>query len=106
LITSLLVDERLTTGRIRFGLFYARRALRLFPALFVMIATVVGYEAVRGGHRLGAVLRETPPALFYYENWYRALGLGTSSLLGHTWSLSIEEQFYLFWPPVLALALL
>jgi len=106
LITALLVEERRRTGMIHLGKFYARRALRLLPALVTMLALGCLAGAVLGWFfRAG----ETPATLlltlgkmslitlFYLANW--AMILGTSMwILGHTWSLSIEEQFYLVWP--------
>lgn len=96
LITSLLLEELADTGRIRFGRFYARRALRLFPALLVMVAVVVVLMPLMPkGTGRGVV-----PALLYYTNWVRAFGPDVG-VLGHTWSLGIEEQFYLLWPLLL-----
>ncbi|HUG87031.1 MAG TPA: acyltransferase [Euzebya sp.] len=97
LITTLLLRERADTGRIGLGRFYWRRALRLLPALVTLVAVTCAYALVTGNQErtLGAAL----PVLLYVGNWMRTLrdseGLG---LLEHTWSLSIEEQFYLVWP--------
>lgn len=101
LITRLLVAERDTTGRIDLRAFYLRRALRLGPALLLLIAFVlfvglwVGWP---GDWRAGIVA-----SLLYVGNWVQVAGHGIDPL-GHTWTLAIEEQFYLLWPVVLILA--
>jgi peptidoglycan/LPS O-acetylase OafA/YrhL len=120
LITSLLLEEAFERGDVRLLSFYARRALRLLPALLVfMIAllAVGGYGfnslslarhpsipiPVRQRLRLG-------PELFYTLFYSFNLGVvwksfGPYGPLGVTWSLAIEEQFYLIWPWVLRLCL-
>jgi peptidoglycan/LPS O-acetylase OafA/YrhL len=106
LITTLLLEERRSAGTVSLSAFYARRALRLFPALFVMLAIVVAYTEVFGpASRLASVRQEALAAAFYYDDWYRAFALGPSTLLGHTWSLSVEEQFYVVWPLAMLLVL-
>lgn len=100
LITRLLVAERETTGRIDLRAFYLRRVLRLGPALLLLIVFVafvglwVGWP---GDWRLGIVA-----SLFYVGNWVQVVGHQIDPL-GHTWTLAIEEQFYLIWPLVLIL---
>ena len=102
LITSLLVSEWEQTGTISFLKFYARRALRLFPALFSMLAAFVIYVWFSTeGKKTSEDLHETLWALFYFTNWAKILELGPSLHLAHTWSLSIEEQFYFIWPALL-----
>jgi len=97
LITTLLLRERATTGRIGLGRFYWRRALRLLPALVALVAVTCAYSAITGNFE--RTLSGAVPVLLYVGNWMRTLrdsdGLG---LLEHTWSLSVEEQFYLVWP--------
>lgn len=103
LITSLLLREHRGSGQIRFIAFLARRALRLYLALVAMAITLTGYalfapESVRGA----ATLSGLGPTLFYMGNWVRASeGLGHLGLFEHTWSLGVEEQFYLLWPLML-----
>lgn len=110
LITSLLIEEwDRRGGRISFRDFYARRALRLFPALGCVIAATValaGLIALTGRpaerpYVLGT-LDGLPWVMTFVGNWARALYpfsfLGSLGLLGHTWSLAVEEQFYLLWP--------
>jgi peptidoglycan/LPS O-acetylase OafA/YrhL len=103
LITTLLIDEFATTARISLPKFYARRALRLFPALApFLIASLVIFVRVHGDLRalMGRFLLATT---FYCANFFEAHG----HLLywAHTWSLSAEEQFYLLWPALLILLL-
>ena len=102
LITTLLLRERDQSGRIQLASFWVRRASRLLPALVLMLGIVVIYahiDAQAPGQIRSAVL----PSLLYYENWHTmSHGIALES---HTWSLSIEEQWYLVWPVVIALAL-
>jgi peptidoglycan/LPS O-acetylase OafA/YrhL len=94
LITSLLIAERERTGRIDFRRFYERRVRRLMPAA---IALLVMTSAV------AYVLQwpDYPPkilaALFYASNLAWSFGIDMHAL-SHTWSLAVEEQFYLLWP--------
>jgi len=97
LITTLLIEEWDQNQKISFQRFYARRALRLFPALSVMLiaASVVMllYPSV------GQHFRSIAYAALYVMNWVMAFDLDqVSSTLYITWSLAIEEQFYLIWP--------
>ena len=98
LITSLLIAEHTTTGRIHLGRFYAHRARRLGPALLVVLALVGAFEISAGFVGAGGL----PPVALYYANWFGAAG-GDLGLLPHTWSLAIEEQFYITWPLLLLL---
>ncbi len=101
LITALLVEEHERNSRISLGKFYARRALRLFPALLAVIAAAVIYASFAPRNQLHETAREALAAIFYWDNWFHALDVGNPTILLHTWSLSIEEQFYLVWPLVL-----
>lgn len=104
LITSLLVGEHQSTGAVSFGRFYARRALRLLPALAVALAMGIGLAAVFDASRLAATISEGVSSAFYVSNWVTGLHAdqqAVTGLLTHTWSLSIEEQFYLAWPLML-----
>lgn len=99
LITNLLVAEHLRTGRIDLPAFYWRRARRLYPALLLMLAGVSVYCLIFPAPlRLGL---EVLPAFFYVMNWVRAFEIYDAHLTGHTWTLAIEEQFYLVWPLIL-----
>lgn len=102
LITSILVEEHARSGRIDLGRFYRRRAARLLPALLVLLAAasvLVLIERPAGG----AVVILAP--LFYVANWAQASHIDLFPVQ-HTWTLSIEEQFYLAWPLLLAPLLL
>jgi peptidoglycan/LPS O-acetylase OafA/YrhL len=110
LITSLLVQEWRDDGGIALGAFWARRARRLLPALLAVVALVAAYAVwaapadARPGLRLDGLA-----TLGYVANWRFVLSGATyfgraelPSPLRHTWSLAIEEQFYLAWPLVVA----
>ena len=103
LITALLLQEAEETRRISLRSFYVRRALRLLPALAVLLGALVLVPRAFGMTRAGAALVSTVSAL-YASNWVRAFDVLDLEVLSHTWSLSIEEQFYLLWPPVVAVA--
>lgn len=109
LITSLVLSDRAKFGSISFSSFYARRARRLFPALFLLIAVVlIGYYLFGDPAELASIRGDALAALFYVSNWYYIFThsnyFGASQVpspLQHTWSLAIEEQFYLIWPLVI-----
>lgn len=104
LITGLLLKEQQRHDRIHLGYFYARRILRLFPALALLLAAVTVFTFTALPSEFGPrTLTDSWFALFYCTNWVRAFELTGPSFLGHTWSLSIEEQFYMFWPFALIL---
>ncbi|HEY2947505.1 MAG TPA: acyltransferase family protein [Micromonosporaceae bacterium] len=114
LITSLLLAERAATGTIRLVAFWGRRARRLLPALLIVLLVVVtlGRGLQRDDVSVGLLRGDALAALGYVANWrmiYRGSDYFTASAapspLQHTWSLGIEEQFYLIWP-VVVLALL
>src|SRR5215469_5099217 len=107
LITWLLITEWNNSGTINFKDFYYRRALRLLPTLVVMLASFALYTCLTNPpDRIAKDFRYIFEALFYWTNWGQVFGLGErSNFLAQTWSLSIEEQFYLLWPPILLLLL-
>jgi peptidoglycan/LPS O-acetylase OafA/YrhL len=97
LITGLLLAEHARTGTVRLGRFWARRAARLTPPLTVTVAATAvlvraGIDPWQGTDRATILAAAT-----YLMDWWRAVGHGGGSL-AHTWSLGIEEQFYLCWP--------
>lgn len=99
LITCLLIEEYEVGGSMKLSLFYLRRALRLLPALLAMLAAFLVYAFLTmSGRKLSESLHEAFWALFYFTNWAKTLQLGPTLQLAHTWSLSLEEQFYFCWP--------
>lgn len=97
LITSLLLEQE----RIDLRGFYLRRAARLFPALAVFVAFMLLLQvavAKNFGHPADAVW-----VALYVGNWVSANG-GTMGALDHTWSLAVEEQFYILFPLLLIAA--
>jgi peptidoglycan/LPS O-acetylase OafA/YrhL len=106
LITSLLLQEAREFGSINIPQFYARRALRLLPALHVMVAAVVLYDVVfTYPAAVRVMLTDAVWIAAYAFNWTlpQTDGLPHSGMITHLWSLSIEEQFYLVWPLLLTL---
>jgi peptidoglycan/LPS O-acetylase OafA/YrhL len=95
LITWLLLREHERDGTISLRSFYARRTLRIVPAYLVFVLVSVTWDLLRGDDRSRPVI---VPALTYLVNYYNALHDHPSNSLAHTWSLAIEEQFYLMWP--------
>ncbi|HEX4492501.1 MAG TPA: acyltransferase family protein [Acidimicrobiia bacterium] len=113
LITSLLLAEATTTGAIGLGGFWSRRARRLLPALALLLVGVLAY-CVLFAHsdELRQIRGDAFATLGYVANWrqvfshqnYFAL-FRSPSPLNHTWSLAIEEQFYVVWPLVFSVLL-
>jgi peptidoglycan/LPS O-acetylase OafA/YrhL len=108
LITGLLVGEYRKRGSIKLSAFWLRRARRLLPALVIVLVAVtllVRFDTTPGLYpdfRMSAL-----SALFYFSNWWQIAAAGNYfvvtgavSPLTHTWSLAVEEQFYLVWPLV------
>ena len=104
LITSILVREQETTGSILLRRFYMRRVYRLLPALLVVVGVAVAF-AVWFGDRTRDTELDAAAALLYFADYRYALYPVHETALVHTWSLAVEEQFYVFWP-LLLIALL
>ena len=96
LITHLLLSELQRSDKIHLGTFYFRRTLRIFPPCYFMIGGLVLLTAA-GWNALTP--KDAFHALTYTSNYYP----GRSWNIGHTWSLGVEEQFYLLWPAVLVI---
>src|SRR6202035_5590773 len=108
LMTGLISEEFTARGTFSFGGFYSRRIRRIFPALLVMIlaTTALGYFLLLPGDYKELAQSGLYAALslgnvfFYYSTGYFDIPAESKGLL-HTWSLGVEEQFYLIWPPVM-----
>jgi peptidoglycan/LPS O-acetylase OafA/YrhL len=105
LITAILVSEFSATDGISLRKFYARRALRILPAVILLLLVLNALVGLTQAFEQAQTFRwNSLGALFYIANWLRAFGRDIG-ILGHLWSLSIEEQFYLLWPIALAFLL-
>ena len=98
MITRLFILEHARTSTIHLPNFYIRRALRLLPCLCVVVVVGLIYSALRHSPAQQSVDRQDGlTALLYLTNWQFIWQGSRSNLFGHTWSLAIEEQFYLLW---------
>lgn len=111
LITTLLLEERRRTGRIALLPFWQRRARRLLPALGLVLLVCTSAALVLGGDLLVSIGAQLAGAALFVANWVY-IGLGADyfardnpELFRNTWSLAIEEQFYLLLPLALLFAL-
>jgi peptidoglycan/LPS O-acetylase OafA/YrhL len=99
LITSMLLAEHDRSGTIVLGAFYRRRAARLLPALALALVGVCGLGLALGYGRLAAV--DAVIAAAFLANVARAFWLTPLTPVSWAWTLSLEEQFYALWPPLL-----
>ena len=95
LITWLLLKESERYGRVSLADFYKRRTLRIFPAFYVYWLILITILIATGKSVLWP---HAWSALFYTSNYYSAINGDPNNGFSHTWSLAIEEQFYLLWP--------
>src|SRR6204780_2256141 len=110
LITDILAGQWAARGLIRLGDFWLRRARRLLPALFVMLAAVTVWVNVFARSFLPGFRGNVVASVLYVSNWWY-IGQHASyyarfappTPLDHLWSLAVEEQFYLVWPWVVLL---
>lgn len=107
LITSLLITEHATSGRISLKKFWIRRARRLLPALFVTIGVSCSAALLIGGDVLVGLGRQVLGAATFSNNWVEAAAganyfdASSLHLFTNFWSLAVEEQFYAVWPFIL-----
>ncbi len=108
LITSLLLAEQRGRGEVSLGQFYLRRARRLLPALFLLLATVSLFTVIFLPDEIRSLRADVVAAFGYATNWWQIFqhqsyvaAQGRPPLLRHLWSLAVEEQFYLVWPLLL-----
>ncbi len=95
LITWLLLKEEERSGTISLKSFYARRSLRIFPAFYAYwLLVTAALLLVQKRY----VVAQAISSLFYVTNYYQALHGDPNTDFSHTWSLAVEEQFYLLWP--------
>jgi peptidoglycan/LPS O-acetylase OafA/YrhL len=113
LITDLLLSQFRRYGNLRLGEFWLRRARRLLPALFVMLAVVTAWVTIADRARLSALRGAVGAAAGYFSNWYLIdthssyfSRFAPAQPLDHLWSLAVEEQFYLIWPWLLLLGII
>jgi peptidoglycan/LPS O-acetylase OafA/YrhL len=112
LITALLLAEWRAHGSVALKAFWLGRARRLLPALYLVLVVTLAYAVVFLPGEVAGLRGDVFAALGYVTNWYLIFGhesyfeaIGRPSLLKHLWSLAVEEQFYLLWPLVVAIAL-
>ena len=111
LITDILLGQ-VNAGGIKLKSFWAARARRLLPGLFLMLIVVTAWVTVIGPHQPADFRTAVLSAVGYFNNWWLIFHdvsyfarFAPPSPLNHLWSLSVEEQFYIFWPFLLMAAL-
>src|ERR1700710_3051899 len=112
LITDILLAQFARRGAIRLGRFWLGRARRLLPALFVMLLVVLAWVTIFGPAQPDQFRKAVVSAIFYVNNWQQIAAnvsyfarFAPEQPLNHLWSLSVEEQFYIFWPFLLLIGL-
>ena len=104
LITSLLLDERVMTGRVRYGRFVLRRFFRLYPGLVALLIGATIWAEIVGIPHWGTVVSWTVEVRRNIVDMSQNSNLLKDNVLGPTWTLAMEDQFYVVWPIVLIVA--
>ncbi len=112
LITDILLGQFMKRGAIHLGRFWLGRARRLLPALFLMLLIVIAWVTIFGPAQPDQFRKAVVSAIFYVNNWQQIAAnvsyfarFAPEQPLNHLWSLSVEEQFYIFWPFILLIGL-
>lgn len=112
LITDQIINQWERYGRLNLVDFWIRRARRLLPAMIVMLLVVAFWLFIIEPARWNSLKGDFISSLLYINNWWLIFhdvsyfeSFGPPSPIGHLWSLSIEEQFYILWPLVLLIGL-
>jgi peptidoglycan/LPS O-acetylase OafA/YrhL len=100
LITGLLLAEQEQTGDVDLRRFYLRRGARLYPVLVVVVLACGAWPGAFGDERFGYPLTAALALTYTTDLWFW-LARRVSGGLGYTWTLAVEEQFYLLWPLLL-----
>ena len=108
LITDILLGQYMRKGAVHLGRFWLGRARRLLPALFLMLLVVLAWVTIFGPAQPDQFRKAVVSAIFYVNNWQQIAAnvsyfarFAPEQPLNHLWSLSVEEQFYIFWPFIL-----
>ena len=95
MITHLLIKENRRTGTVSLRAFYLRRSLRVFPAFYVFAMVYIAGRLLQG---MSLEWPQVVASLTYTRDYYQAFYHPLTNSMAHTWSLAVEEQFYLLWP--------
>ena len=113
LITALLLAEHRQRGRVDLKAFWLRRARRLLPALYLLLVVTLAFAIVCLPEEVARLRNDAAAAFAYVTNWYLVFNnesyfetVGRPSLLLHLWSLAVEEQFYVLWPPLFVVGIM
>jgi peptidoglycan/LPS O-acetylase OafA/YrhL len=98
LITELLLREKARTGTVDVKSFYLRRTLRIWPLYFFFLALALATNGLIPNERVSG--KAVVAFLLFSGNWWMMSGLRSVSVINPLWSLSVQEQFYFAWPPL------
>jgi peptidoglycan/LPS O-acetylase OafA/YrhL len=98
LITELLLREKARTGTVDVKSFYLRRTLRIWPLYFFFLALALATNGLIPNERVSG--KAVVAFLLFSGNWWMMLAIRSVSVINPLWSLSVQEQFYFAWPPL------